>query len=82
VATRWSDGQRGGSGVLVEEELARAIRGESALALMSWWGVTNCTVCNWRKVLGVEGPAGTPGSQRLIQAAAERGAGDTAARAS
>jgi len=46
----------------------------SALALMYWWGVTNSTVCNWRKVLGVEGRAGTPGSQRLIQAAAERGA--------
>jgi hypothetical protein len=86
VVTGWSDarfswpfcrtvGQRGGSaGLLVENELARAIKSESALALMYWWGVTNSTVCLWRKALGVEGRAGTPGSQRLIQAAAERGA--------
>jgi hypothetical protein len=86
VVTSWSDarfswpfcrtvGQRGGSaGLLVEDELARAIKSESALALMYWWGVTKWTVWNWRKLLGVEGPAGTPGSQRLIQAAARRGA--------
>jgi len=85
VVTSWSDGRiswprcrtighRGGSGLLVEDELARAIRSESALALMFWWGVSNYTVCIWRRVLGVVGRAGTKGSQRLIQAAAERGA--------
>jgi len=85
VVTSWSDGRiswprcrtlghRGGSSLLVEDELAGAIRGESALALMFWWGAASSVIWNWRKVLGVEGPAGTPGTQRLIQAAAELGA--------
>jgi len=30
-------GQRGGCGLLLEEELARAVRSESALAVMHWW---------------------------------------------
>jgi len=49
VVTSWSDGRlswprcralghRGGSGLLVEEELACAITHESATALMYWWG--------------------------------------------
>jgi len=48
VVTSWSDGlmswprcrtigHRGGSGLLVEDELARAIRGESAQSVMYWW---------------------------------------------
>src|SRR5437763_7296911 len=47
VVTAWSDGRipwprcralghRGGSGLLVEEELARAVRSESAAALCYW----------------------------------------------
>jgi hypothetical protein len=47
-------GQRGGSGILVEEELARAIRCESALAIGYWWGVNCKTVAWWRRALGVE----------------------------
>jgi len=47
---------------------------------MFWWGVTNSTVWSWRRVLGVGGRAGTPGSQRLIQAAAELGAEAMASR--
>jgi hypothetical protein len=85
VVTNWSDarlswprrrtiGHRGGSRLLVEDELARAIKSESALAVGYWWGVTGSMVCLWRRALEVEGRAGTPGSQRLIQAAAERGA--------
>src|SRR5262249_10169330 len=82
--TSWSDGRiswprcrllghRGGSGLLVDEELARAVRTESSLAIQHWWGVNGETVWRWRKALGVEGPAGTEGSRRLIQAAADAG---------
>jgi hypothetical protein len=85
VITSWSDGRiswprcrtlghRGGSGLLVDEELARAVRSESAAALMYWWGVSCNAVWSWRKALGVEGRSGTEGSRRLIRAAAEKGA--------
>jgi hypothetical protein len=60
VITGWADGRiawprcralghRGGSGLLVEEELARAIQHESAAALCYWWGITCSTVTLWRK---------------------------------
>jgi hypothetical protein len=49
VVTGWSAGRipwprcralgvRGGSGLLVDEELARPVRSESAAAIMYWWG--------------------------------------------
>lgn len=38
----------GGSGILVDEGLARAIRNESALAIRFWWGVNVKTVAWWR----------------------------------
>ena len=41
-------GHRGGWGLLVEEELACAIRGKSATALEYWWGVSCRTVSLWR----------------------------------
>jgi hypothetical protein len=44
----------GGSGLLVDEELARAIRLESSLALQHWFSVNYSVVCRWRKALGVE----------------------------
>jgi hypothetical protein len=91
VVTAWSDGRiswprcraigrRGGSGLLACEELARAIRSESAATLEYWWGVSNSTVELWRAALGVEGRDGTEGSRRLIQAAAEKGAAAMQAR--
>jgi hypothetical protein len=91
VVTAWSDGriiwprcraigQRGGSGLLVCEELARAIRTESEAALICWFGVANSTVWLWRRALGVEGRAGTEGSRLLIQAATEKGAAAMQAR--
>jgi hypothetical protein len=83
VITSWSDGRigwprcralghRGGSGLLVDEELARAISSESAAALMYWCGMSCSTVWLWRKALGVEGCAGTEGSRRLVEAGRER----------
>jgi hypothetical protein len=66
VVTGWSDapipwprcrgleGTRGGgSGLLLDEELARAMRCESAAAIRHWWGVGEGAVWRWRKALGV-----------------------------
>jgi hypothetical protein len=74
VITGWSDaripwprcraiGHRGGSGLLVDEELARAVRLESSLALQHWFGIGGETVWRWRRILGV--PKLNPGSARL-----------------
>ena len=67
------DSPGGGSGLLIDEELARAVRHESAAAVMFWWGASQRAVWAWRKALGV-GRADSEGSRRLIQAAAEQGA--------
>src|SRR4051794_23946572 len=64
LITSWTDaripwprcrvpGQRGGSGLLVDEELARAVRCESATAMMHWFGVSSTAVYNWRQAPGV-----------------------------
>jgi hypothetical protein len=58
--------------LLVEEELARAIRVESSLAIQFWWGVSQHLVWVWRKALGV--PRYTEGSLRLQRMNAEAGA--------
>jgi hypothetical protein len=80
IVTGWSDGRipwprcrlpgthGGGSGLLVDEELARAVRSESKQAVMFWWGVSASAVFNWRRVLGVE--RFNEGSKRLHDAAA------------
>jgi hypothetical protein len=57
----------------VNEELARAIRHESAAAVCFWWGVSEGVIHRWRKALGVT-RTNNEGSQRLIRAASERGA--------
>jgi hypothetical protein len=59
--------------LLVNEELARAIRHESAAAVRFWWGVSESVVYHWRKALGVT-RTNNEGSQRMIRAASERGA--------
>jgi hypothetical protein len=69
-------GSKGGSGILVDDELARAIRHESAVAIQHWWGVNGVTVARWRKSFGV-GRADPEGSRRLIQSASEAGAAAT-----
>jgi hypothetical protein len=54
----------GHPGLLVDEELLRAIRTESALALRYWFGVSGWVVWTWRKAFGVS-RFGTEGSLRL-----------------
>jgi hypothetical protein len=66
VITGWSDApiswprcrrlgtHGGGSGLLVDEELARAIRLESSLAIQHWFGVDYSVVTRWRNALAVE----------------------------
>ena len=63
----------GGSGLLVDEELARAVRHESAAAVMHWWGASVGAVCRWRNALGVN-RTDNEGTARLMHAAAEKGA--------
>ncbi len=90
VITSWSDariswprcraiGSRGGSGLLLDDQLAHAVRNESAKALGFWWGVSADVVWRWRKLLGIP-RAGTEGSRVLIQAAAQLGAAAIKAR--
>jgi hypothetical protein len=61
-----------GKGLLVDEELARAVRHESSTAIQFWWGVCEVTVGKWRRALGV-GRKDAEGSRRLILQAAEGG---------
>jgi hypothetical protein len=85
IITSWTDARTswprcraegtrgGGSGLLVDEELARAVRNESAAAICHWWGVSENAVWAWRKALGAE-RMDSAGSRRLIEAASEAGA--------
>jgi hypothetical protein len=66
-----AQGRARGHGLLVDKELARAIRHESAAAVGHWWGVSRSTVLHWRKALGV-GRMDAEGSRRLIRAAARK----------
>jgi hypothetical protein len=66
------DCTKGGSGLLVTEELVRPVRTESVVALMYWFGVSHNTVCAWRKAFGVE-QWGTEGSKRLHRQASQAG---------
>jgi len=54
-----------GRGPLVNEELARAVRTESATAIAYWWGVHTSTVLSWRRALGVT-RKNNQGTHRLI----------------
>jgi hypothetical protein len=56
--------QQGGSGLLVTDELKRAILSESAAALKHWFGVGTKPVWNWRRAFGVS-HLGTPGSRTV-----------------
>jgi hypothetical protein len=67
------DSPGGGSGLLVDEELASAVRHESAAAVMHWWRASATAVRNWRKALSVT-RADNEGTARLMLAAAQEGA--------
>lgn len=64
-------GQSGGSGLLVDETLVRAIKTESAAAMRHWFGVAESTIWLWRRAFGVT-QWGTPGSKRLLEATTAR----------
>ena len=59
-------GERCRPGHLVNEELARAVRCESSIALQYWFGVHEKTVRKWRCALGVA--RNNDGSARLRRA--------------
>jgi hypothetical protein len=67
----------GGSGIMVDDELARAVRTEAAKAIGWWWGVNVAAVAWWRRALGVT-RTNNDGSRRLIHQAAV--IGDAASR--
>src|SRR5262249_47040322 len=71
---RLADGPGGGSGLLVDEELARAVRRESSLAIQHWFGVSPRTVWCWRRALGGS-QWGTEGS-RLLHARCSAAGGE------
>jgi hypothetical protein len=54
-----------GHGLLIEDELARAIQHESAAAVVYWWGVSRSAVRHWRKALGVTRTS-NEGTHRLV----------------
>ncbi len=66
-----AEGRARGHGLLINEELARAIKHESAAAIAYWWGVSKSTVQHWRSAFGV-GRTDAEGSQRLIRKAVQK----------
>jgi hypothetical protein len=44
---------KGHPSLLLDDELARAVRTEAAAAVCYWWGVSQGVVQRWRKALGV-----------------------------
>jgi hypothetical protein len=54
-------------------DLAKAVRTESAAAVMYWWGVCMQAVWRWRRALGVT-RTNNEGTHRLVEANATAGA--------
>jgi len=67
------DSTGGGPGLLVDEELARAVRHEAVAAVNFWWEASETAVQNWRRALGV-GRTDNEATTHLVLAAAEKGA--------
>jgi hypothetical protein len=75
--TNWSDApiswprcralhvRRSPPGLLVDDELARAVCHESEVAVAYWWGIHRSTVAKWRKVLEVT-RKNNEGTHRLV----------------
>jgi hypothetical protein len=66
----YADGRARGFGLLVDEEMLRAIRHESAAAVGFWWGVSRSTVQHWRGAFGV-GRRDNEGTHRLVYGAVQ-----------
>jgi len=62
----WPISKQTGSPLIMFDDLERAVRTESATAIMHWWGVRGNTISKWRRALGVE--MCNPGSRRLWSA--------------
>jgi hypothetical protein len=62
--------------LLVDDDLARAIRHESAAALQHWWGVSDGVVTRRQIAFGVD-RVRCEGTHRLMCAASEQGAART-----
>ena len=60
------NGRRGARSLVVDGDLARAIRRESVSAICYWFGVHDVTVWKWRKALAV--PQRNYGTRKLWQA--------------
>jgi len=73
-------GGRGGSGLRVSDEVVRAIRTESAVALRFWFGVSVGVVWRWRKRFNDGSHNSTPGSKAAHLAASRAGARATRER--
>jgi hypothetical protein len=70
---RHLDNRMGRPTLLLADDLARAVRNESAAAVMYWWRVSPGVVWRWRKALEVTRTSNR-GTRRLIHAASECGA--------
>src|SRR5688500_16838345 len=62
---RWPIGRqpKEPSGLIVTDELVRALKSESGLAIYYWWGIMPSTVTRWKQSLGIKEP--TAGSKVL-----------------
>jgi hypothetical protein len=67
------DNRMGRPTLRLADDLARAVRNESAAAVMYWWRVGSGLVWRWRKALEVT-RTNNRGTRRLIRAASECGA--------
>ncbi len=74
---RRAESRGGGAGLIIADDLARAVRTESEIAVAHWWGVSPVTVYHWRRAIGV--PAVNDGTARLYREyAPEKVAGECA----